>query len=99
MKAYAGPGYPHFLDRSGSSPCREYDAPCRLPLQATGGVGVAISAFGLVQYIMKGTSSGAAVTGVSILVVPAVLAGGVIRLLSGLTGGGIFLSPLLLFTG
>ena len=50
---------------------------------------------------MKGVSSGAAVTGVSIPVVPAVLWGGAIGLLSGLTGtgGGIFLSTLLLFTG
>jgi uncharacterized membrane protein YfcA len=59
------------------------------------------AAFLLVQSTMKDASSGAAVTDVSIPVVPAVLSGGVIGLLSGLTGtgGGIFLSPLLLFTG
>jgi len=54
----------------------------------------------LVLSTVKSASS-VAVTDLSIPVVPAVLSGGVIGLLSGLTGtgGGIFLSPLLLFTG
>jgi uncharacterized membrane protein YfcA len=54
----------------------------------------------LVQSTMKGANPGV-VTDVNIPLVPAVLSGGLIGLLSGLTGtgGGIFLSPLLLFTG
>ncbi len=64
------------------------------------GIVLLYAAVRLVQSTMKGASAGAA-TEVNIPLVPAILSGGVIGLLSGLTGtgGGIFLSPLLLFTG
>jgi len=64
------------------------------------GIVLLYAAVRLVRSTMKGASPVAA-TDVSIPLVPAVLSGSVIGLLSGLTGtgGGIFLSPLLLFTG
>jgi uncharacterized membrane protein YfcA len=64
------------------------------------GIVLLYAAVRLVRSTMKDASSGT-VTDVSIPLVPALLSGGVIGLLSGLTGtgGGIFLSPLLLFTG
>ena len=58
------------------------------------------ASYRLFRSTMKGTQEPAD-KGIGIPTVPAVASGGVIGLLSGLTGtgGGIFLSPLLLFTG
>jgi uncharacterized membrane protein YfcA len=58
------------------------------------------AAYGLIWSTVRGPDQPAD-NGINIPTVPAIASGGVIGLLSGLTGtgGGIFLSPLLLFTG
>jgi uncharacterized membrane protein YfcA len=63
------------------------------------GVVLLYSAFRLVWSTVQGPDE-AADKGINVPTVPAIASGGVIGLLSGLTGtgGGIFLSPLLLFT-
>src|SRR3712207_5300027 len=64
------------------------------------GIVLLYAAYRLLRSTMGGHQESAE-KGISIPTVPAVASGGVIGLLSGLTGtgGGIFLSPLLLFTG
>jgi uncharacterized membrane protein YfcA len=59
------------------------------------------AAYRLVWSTVKGPDQSALLKGIDIPTLPAVASGGVIGLLSGLTGtgGGIFLSPLMLFTG
>jgi uncharacterized protein len=59
------------------------------------------AALWLVWSTVKGPDQSALLKGIDIPTLPAVASGGVIGLLSGLTGtgGGIFLSPLMLFTG
>jgi uncharacterized membrane protein YfcA len=59
------------------------------------------AALRLVWSTVKGPDQSALLKGIDIPTLPAVASGGVIGLLSGLTGtgGGIFLSPLMLFTG
>src|SRR3712207_7029247 len=64
------------------------------------GIVLLYAAYRLLRSTMGGHQESAE-KGISIPTVPAVASGGVIGLLSGLTGtgGGIFLSPLMLFTG